>query len=106
MEPIPDSDLTLEGLTHRIVEYSAVVGDCIRANNLPALSFDVNGPSRFPVPPTFPAAHAARLGLLEATQLLMRLVYGPGDYIKAVSGLVSNAYALSPKLVLPFDTEN
>ncbi|CAD6592867.1 MAG: hypothetical protein ASARMPREDX12_006536 [Alectoria sarmentosa] len=75
MEPAPD--LTLQGLTARLVESSKVISDCIAQNGLPEMSFDANGPAQFPVPPTLPEAHIARLRLLEAAMLLERLVRGP-----------------------------
>ena len=76
----PTKDYSLEGLTARIVESSKTINDCINQHGLPKLSFDADGPVVFPVPPTFPAVHLARLALLEATKLLSRLVTGPGDH--------------------------
>lgn len=64
MEPAPD--LTLQGLTTRFVESSKVISDCISQNGLPKMSFDADGPAQFPVPPSIPEAHIARLQFLEA----------------------------------------
>ena len=84
----PTKDLTLEGLTARILESSTTISECIDQNRLPKLSFDSDAPAQFPVPPTFPAVHMARLALLEATTLLERLVQGPIDYVLLTSAHV------------------
>lgn len=84
----PTKDYSLEGLTARIVESSKAISDCIDQHGLPKLSLDADGPAVFPVPPTFPAVHMARLALLEATKLLYRLVTGPGDHAIFVSANV------------------
>ncbi len=76
----PTKDCSLEGLTARIAEASKTISDCLDQHSLPKLSLDADGPAEFPVPPTFPAVHMARLALLEATSLLHRLVTGPGDH--------------------------
>ena len=86
MEPAPD--LTLQGLTARLVESSKVISDCIAQNGLPEMSFDANGPAQFPVPPTLPEAHIARLRLLEAAMLLERLVRGPIEAANRVAAAV------------------
>lgn len=84
----PTKDYSLEGLTARIVESSKTISDCINQHGIPKLSLDADGPAVFPVPPTFPAVHMARLALLEATKLLNRLVAGPGDHAILVSANV------------------
>ena len=76
----PTKDCSLEGLTARIAESSKIISECIDQHGLPRLSLDADGPAGFPVPPTFPLVHMARLALLEATNLLHRLVTGPGDH--------------------------
>lgn len=76
----PTKDFSLEGLTARIAESSKTISDCINQHGLPKLSLDADGPAEFPVPPTFPAVHMARLALLEATSLLHQLVTGPSDH--------------------------
>ena len=84
----PTEDYSLEGLTVRIVESSKTIIDCIDQHGLPKLSLDADGPGEFPVPPTIPAVHMARLALLEATRLLNRLVAGPGDHAIFVTASV------------------
>lgn len=76
----PATDLTIEGLTSRIVGSSKTISDCIKAEGLQHPTFAVDGPNAFPVPPTFPEVHLARLALIEATDLLRKLVIGPQEY--------------------------
>lgn len=73
----PASDLTLQGLTARLVESSKVISDCISQNGLPDMSLDADGPAQFPVPSSFPQVHLARWQLLEAVMLIQRLIRGP-----------------------------
>lgn len=85
MEAAPDP--TLQGLTARLDESSKIISDCTSQNGLLELSFDANGPAQFPVPPSSPEAHIARLQLLEAAKLLERLVRGP---IEAANRIAAN----------------
>ena len=82
------TDLTLQGLTARLVESSKVISDCISQNALPDMSFDANGPAQFPVPASFPQVHMARLQLLEAVALIQRLVRGPNATANEVASRV------------------
>jgi len=85
----PTRDHTLDGLTSTIVENSKIISNSIKDNGLPHLSFDVNGPAAFPVPPTFVAAQGARLALIEATKLLERLVVGPTETVQWIAMAVA-----------------
>ena len=76
----PTKDFSLEVLTTRIAESSKTISDSINQHGITKLSLDADGPAEFPVPPTFPAVHKARLALLEATSLLHRLVTRPSDH--------------------------
>ena len=76
----PATNLTLEGLTARIADSSKTISDCFNAQGFRPLSFTVDGPTSFPVPPSFALVQAARLALIEATDLLRRLVIGPQEY--------------------------
>ena len=88
MEPIPESEITLESLTKKISECSKIISDSIKEHNLPPLSFAVGGPSRFHVPRSEIAVQMARLGLVEATSLLHDLVLGNFDTVQQVAGRV------------------
>ena len=78
----PATDLTLQGLTNVIAQASRTISEVITTQNLPPLSFSASGPSSFPIPPdNNQEAHLARLTLLEATELLRRLVIGPQEYV-------------------------
>ena len=90
MEPIPESEITLEGLTKKISESSKIISEFIKEHNLPPLSFAVGGPSRFHVPPSETAVQMARLKLVEATSLLHNLVLGHVDTVQQVAGRVSH----------------
>ena len=76
----PTKHFSLEGLTSRIAESPKTISDCINQHGIPKSSLNADGPAEFPVPPTFPAVHMARLALLKATSLLHRLVTGPSDH--------------------------
>ena len=81
----PASDLTLEGLTARVVQSSKLISDCIKQQNLPAMSFDVDGPGSFPVPPAFPDVQAARFALIEASDLLRKLALGAKENVEELA---------------------
>ena len=89
MDPI--IDLSLDGLTQIISESSKTISDCIKEQSLPELSFDVGGPDKFPVPPSFQKVQLARLKLIEATRLLEVLALGPGDAMRAMAARVSSS---------------
>ena len=78
----PASDLTLEGLTALIAQSSRTISDTITSQKLQPLSFSASGPQAFPIPPqNNQAAYAARLAIIEATELLHRLIIGPQEYV-------------------------
>ena len=102
----PATDLTVEGLTSRIVQSSKTISDCIEAEGLQHLSFAVDGPKTFPVPRTFPEVHVARLALIEATDLLRKLVIGPQENTHWICTAVSCSALpiLAPHNTLPRGT--
>ncbi|KAK8066271.1 O-methyltransferase [Apiospora hydei] len=74
--------------TNRIVELSSRIAanttklnDYLASNNLPAPSFDLNGPTDTLIPKENAELEAARVAVIDDTLELRRLVLGPREYL-------------------------
>ncbi|KAF2430168.1 O-methyltransferase [Tothia fuscella] len=76
-------------MTGRLAELTAIISsqtkkieDYFTANGLPELSFDIHGPSDFPVPSSNIEIHDARRAVVNATSELHDLMVGPREHCR------------------------
>jgi hypothetical protein len=69
----------LEQLAETCLATAKTIKQYLASNGLPQMTFDQNGPSKFPAAPQ--DVSFARLTLLEAAQRLLDLTAGPEDLI-------------------------
>lgn len=73
------SHQSLIKLAKSILENSKIIEDFFSSNNLPPLSFDVNGPKTFPVRIEHAEIYDTRNAVIDATKELRDLVIKPKD---------------------------
>ncbi|KAM7201231.1 S-adenosyl-L-methionine-dependent methyltransferase [Naviculisporaceae sp. PSN 640] len=83
-------------LANRISANTAIVDEYLRANNLPPLTFDVDGPIDNWIPDGETEIAAARDAIIDDTEELGRIVTGPRDHI-----MHSTLHRLSAFQVIP-----
>jgi hypothetical protein len=76
----------LEQLAETCLATATAIKEHLASNNLPQMTFDQNGPPRFPdVPPNI---QYARLALREAAQKLVDLAAGPDEAVSLYPYLI------------------
>ena len=68
-----------------IADQTAIVDDYLKCQNLPTLSFDVNGPAKVPIPNHEIDIIAAQAKVIASTQELHDLMKGPTELLLGAS---------------------